>query len=483
MFSNETMPDEVIEPIAEEASKDDTESTADLEISDYETSEAAESEGISSQQTKDDIFDVLAEPDSEGSNSTADDDLPAQEDKTDEKPKPVRKSTRAKKEEKVAESEPEESASKPKAKSKTASKAASKKSSETVSEESEKSLKDQFKDEKIERLLKERKMTDRLAENQTFYAGISAIDNARRVGKILEGVVGAIETVTYTDAYGGKRNHVILSVMLENRFKVMIPFDEFFRDKPIAVDEDSITTEKDRRTYEQRQRQMSGKLYGARVHFVITNVTMNSMTDYAITASRKIALEKLERFNFGGAEKGESRFKVGDICDGDIISVGAKGMVVNIAGVDTRMTAATATFRMVNSMGEYYHVGEKIRVKIREIRTNDKGRISLVVSGKDIEMENAKDRQRSGLLKVGTLTTGIITSIRPSINSPGKIVINAYLQYFDMPAIVRAIDPRLVGVPLKAGDSLRLSVNGFSEDGLVLTNCKGVDNTALYIYR
>lgn len=324
----------------------------------------------------------------------------------------------------------------------------------------------------------EKERGERLEHNQKFYAGISSLQEAVKTRRIMSGVVAAIETLSANGtALGARRNVTMLSVILEGQYKVMIPFEEFFRDNPIDMSTIDTSTNDGIDILNRRQRQMAEKMYGAVIDFVVTHVQMSSPTDYVIAGSRKQALEVQEARNFIGGRGMQPNFKVGDSVPAHIISVGAYSLRVNVCGVDTSIPLRDVTFRFVTNLATMYQVGDMLTVDIMKVdRRPSDGRIELGVSARGAELKAAKARQEAGLITEGTVTVGQITSIRPSRTKPNTIVIHAYLPYFQMPAVVRAMDPKMLSMQPKAGDQLRLRVTGFSEQGFVLTTCHGYHN-------
>lgn len=315
-------------------------------------------------------------------------------------------------------------------------------------------------------------------KNQVFYSGISALQAAQKSKAILTGKVVAVESYAVPESKKSERrgNMVAFSVLLEDRYKVLIPFAEFYRDNPIDMDTVDRTSREGLAEYERRQTQMAQKLFGVDINFVVTNVFVDNASTYAISGSRRQALEILEKRNFGSKTP---RIKVNDIVSADILSVGNHALFVTVGGVDTQIPLRDTTFEYVPNLNKKYAAGTSIAVEVLEavVRPQD-GRIVLGLSGKKPELLDAIERQKSGIVAPGTNTVGTITSVRRSTNNPGKITIRAYLDYFKMPAIVQGLSPSSLAFEPKAGDSLRLMVTKIYDNGFVQCSCRGFNNTS-----
>jgi len=346
-----------------------------------------------------------------------------------------------------------------------------------------KELDKERKKENIQRAISEQERNAKVAYSQKFFSGISAIQEAQRTKNILTGTVASIETKDATGtALQNGRKITMLSVILNGQYKVMIPFEEFFRDDAIDGKTIDTSTPDGVEILNRRQRQLAEKMYGATVDFVITRVEVTSPYDYSISGSRKQALEIMEIRNFIGRRGMEPNYKKGDSAVARVLSVGVYSLRVNVCGVDTKLDRGNLTFKYITNLMQDYHVGDLINVRIAEviIRTKD-GRVELKINAKDFELQDALERQMAGLIPVDTVTIGEIVSLRPSATKANTIVINAWLPFFEMPATVRAMDPNTLAFQPKAGDKLRLRVTGFTESGFVLTTCHGYhDAPALF---
>lgn len=328
-----------------------------------------------------------------------------------------------------------------------------------------------------DRLFREQQRNMRTAAHQKFWGAISAFQEAAKRHQILRGVVSSVERLSSDDSASNAQTVVMIGLIVNADFKVLVPFEEFFRDNPIDMDSVSLTTKQGRDDYFRRQRQMAEKMYGAEVDFCVTEVIANSVDEYYITGSRKSALEIMEARNYLPIRGGEPAIVVGDICQARILSVGQYSLWVTVEGVDLAIPLRDLTYQYTTNLNDRYAVGDTIDIEITEINTRSSdNHILLVASAKGAELDEAKRRQRAKLLPVGASTTGTITSIRQSKRFPDKIIIHAWLDHYKMPAVVRAMDPAAISFTPQAGDSLRLSVIGFTDSGFVQVTCHGSQN-------
>ena len=191
----------------------------------------------------------------------------------------------------------------------------------------------------------------------------------------------------------------------------------------------------------------------------------------------------MEKSNFFPVRGMEPRIKEGDFYEATIISVGFYTVFLNVGGVDATIPVRNMTFRYVRNMADYYKVGQKVLVEIREIATNKQGNIVLQLSAKSVELKLAQKRQQTQHIDMGTLTLATITSIRMSNTRENTVVINAYVPFYDMPAIVQGMDPRAMEYMPIAGDQIRVSVTGFNERGFLLVRFHGNQDASTLLSR
>ena len=110
------------------------------------------------------------------------------------------------------------------------------------------------------------------------------IRTSRRENRIVYGNLISIETLN---------NTMIVGVVKFGEYRIIIPASEMFKND--LVDYSTIEDIDDKI---KRENQMMSKLLGLEIPFVITQVTGKFDGEYAILASRKLALRRIETYNF-----------------------------------------------------------------------------------------------------------------------------------------------------------------------------------------
>lgn len=321
----------------------------------------------------------------------------------------------------------------------------------------------------------------RLAQNQMFWSGISSLQAAQKTGMILHGQIIAVESMpTAIKDNDGPYNIILAYVMLDERYKVLIPFEDLYRDNPIDMSTVDTSTKEGWANYERRQRQLVKKLFGVEISFTVEKIDVTSPDDYAILGSRVKALAKEERRNFG---ERSTALKEGDFCEATILSVGDHALFVNLGGVDAQIPLRKVTYAYLLSLKTKYEAGQQMPVYIEQIRKDPTtGRVSLVLSGKQCELQKAKQAQMAGLIKTGMETTAQIVSVRPSRTHSNRIVIMGWLNYLKMPVVIQSIDPRSIDMPLTAGHNVRVEITEVRDSGFIQARFRGFANIAKYLF-
>lgn len=178
-------------------------------------------------------------------------------------------------------------------------------------------------------------------------------------GKILKGTAIAIETEKITVIQDGKRVEKEVESLIVNfkHIKVLIPAEEI----------------KDRKMNKRDLRNM----IGSELRFIVLKI--DKLTNKAV-GSRKKALEKMRKIELKKYKQEENVFA-------RIISVYPKVLDVECLGVDLRLKVEDLEYGYVTSLIGMYQVGDKIKVKIKEI---DAEKEILKVSHKDTKQDPYK---------------------------------------------------------------------------------------------
>lgn len=325
------------------------------------------------------------------------------------------------------------------------------------------------------------------AERQLFLSGLASLQDAARRKRIVSGEIAGVSEISIAGtkhASGLRKSTIAFSIFVDGKYKVLIPFEEFYRDNPIDASTVNLTTNRGVEEYLNRMRQMAVKCIGADVDFMISGIAVKSADDYAIVGSRKDALMIQETVNFVGTKNSAPRLGAPPRDDpnvvseavGKVLSVGPHALTVCVGGVDTQMQLRQITYRYTLDLTEDYQPGDEISVAIRAVKPRGDGRVRLEVDARDAELRDAKRRQERGDITEGTFTVGTILTISPSKKNPGRMIITAYLDSFNMPATVT-----FAGATgnFQQGDKVRVRVAGFATNGFVICSGRGLMRSSI----
>ncbi len=330
----------------------------------------------------------------------------------------------------------------------------------------------------------EAKRISRREETETFLTGWSALSTSMKRKTILKGTVAGIEVVSTANTSKEELGRMVcLSVILDGRYKVLIPFEEVYRSNPIDMSTVDLSTREGRDSYIHRQKQMAEKMHGAEIPFIVTHMANDDLDDingnYLVSGSRKKALKIIEERNYRPDRDGNTAITEGSFVEGVITAVSRYSVSMNVGGIDVQVPVYNLTFVFVRDLNDHYSVGQKVNVQVTKITENPDGSFNIAVDAKAGELASARARQK--LLPIGSSVLGIITQVKPSKKYPGKIIMTAYLPHYKMPARISAMPPTALGRLPMSGDEVRLTVKGFSESGLVNTVCRGFHGSPSYL--
>lgn len=327
------------------------------------------------------------------------------------------------------------------------------------------------------------------AERDKFYLAWAALQQSMVQKTILYGTVAGIETVSALDSRTGLNvRTVLLNILMDDgNIKVSIPFDEIYTGTAIDMASVDLTTQAGINSYAGRMRAMARKLVKLEIPFVVTMMHIdqdddtNLIPNNAVAASRKQALAILAERNFGSRNGSRPIIAPGDTVDATIVSVGDNALVVNIGGVDKLMNKSGLTFRFLANARDFYETNMAIPVKIRKVTRRNDGRFDIEASARDVELERAISKHRlfsPGLLVHGTLTTVMKTdpprgASETGRNAGGYVYALAWIEDYNVPALVTAFAPATLGVRAEPGSEVLLSVRDCAPNGFIRTRCIG----------
>lgn len=312
-----------------------------------------------------------------------------------------------------------------------------------------------------EQAIRAKKMTDWMAIKATF-----------KMGRSLNGVVIA----TQSRALRSGGSIVFAVATCENTdFQALIPFHEFYREDPIQPDDGA------KGSLERRQEQMLAKHMGAPISFVITDLDTrtdaNGNTTYGVIASRRQALAKQDQRTFAS----DPPYIVeGMVTAATILSVSQQGLLVNLGGVDVRMSKREVSNRYMRTMDDtdrltgkpFYSVGDKLDVKVMKVIEREDGLHDLQLSGAHAELQNIIDFGPP--TEPGTTTIATLTRIFPSKTDKSKATIYAYSDSFNLPIVISRFSPTMIRKRMVPGDTILVQIIAYHENGFAFALCKGL---------
>lgn len=166
------------------------------------------------------------------------------------------------------------------------------------------------------------------------------INISEEKNKILVGKASAIETekVKFTNEQGKVVEENINCIIVNfKNIKVLIP------DKELGL--------------EKNDKKSIRNLIGVEIKFII--LESDKLTNTAV-ASRKKAMERIRNMQLKKYEKG-------DIVYAKVISVWSKYIIVECLGLDIELKISNLEYGYVANLNSLYQIGDKIKVKIKEI--------------------------------------------------------------------------------------------------------------------
>lgn len=201
------------------------------------------------------------------------------------------------------------------------------------------------------------------------------INTSEEKNKILSGKAIAIESekikLTHEDGKIYEENINCIVVNFKN-IKVLIP------GKELGLERDD--------------KKNIRNLIGSEIKFII--LESDKLTNTAV-ASRTKAMERIKNIQ-------QKKYQTGDVVFAKVISVWHKYIVVECLGIDIRLKISDLEYGYVANLENLYQVGDKIKVKIKEIDT-EKG--ILKISHRDTKEDPYKNIKKNFVEKGEYLAT------------------------------------------------------------------------------
>lgn len=298
------------------------------------------------------------------------------------------------------------------------------------------------------------------AAEQAELTNESALRSAIQRGRVFYGKVASVEEWKV-----GDYTEIVSVVVLENAFKVIIPFKEMFKNSPINMSTINLETDDGRYEYMRRTRQFAERMIGGDIPFCITAIERDG-NDLVMLGSRARAMEQESRRTFGGKNP---RYQVGDVVTAKITTVGIHAVVVLIGGVDVVIQQHRLTRRWFLDLHDGYKVGDEIRAVITEVKDDPQTGISVVLDPVRVELDDAHERYN--IIKNNGRTKGVITNVIARRNREGNktgMAIYAYLPSFDLFARVIRVNANSFGRKITMGTQVMLRVIDHADDGYLI---------------
>lgn len=243
---------------------------------------------------------------------------------------------------------------------------------------------------------------------------------------------------------------------------VRIPFKETFDELPSELLEDRAVNVNIRR------RQFLSKSIGLKIRYLVTEFRPDpeSTSRAIVIGSRVKAMAKIRQHYFG--ETATRPVRKGDIYEAQFLSVGEHVAWLSFRGVDVRVRTSDLSHRYLPTLTQTYTTGQKIRVMVTYVGTNEKTGLPLVkVSARPIELEESKINHSRA--PVGSTWCGTVTAITKQMkdNHP-RIVTSLWLNNVDIPAF--STTQANISSAIISGTRVYVEVLGYTDNGYA--HCK-----------
>ena len=203
------------------------------------------------------------------------------------------------------------------------------------------------------------------------------IHNAYRTRRILTGMFGGVESL---------ENGNTIGVVYYKEQRIVIPIKEMMFELPdiLGVKLSAVI---------ERQQRILGGMLGAEIDFVVRGI--DSKQRSVVASRREAMLMKRRIFYAGTNSEGQPHIHVGRIVQARVIAVAEQAIRIEVFGVECSIRSGDLSWDWVGDARELYSIGDRILVKILEIKRHDDGSISIKVDVRS----NTKDTSRDNLKK------------------------------------------------------------------------------------
>jgi len=200
------------------------------------------------------------------------------------------------------------------------------------------------------------------------------IQNAYRSKRILTGTLGGVERTK------AKSN---VCIIYYKNIRVTIPYSEMM----IKIPEDMQSNYGDAK---ERIDKIINNMLGADIDFIVHGLDKPSR---AVVASRKSAmLKKRERYYFRkDASTGLAQVHEGRIVQARVIATTPVAVRADVFGIEISVRAADLSWDWIGDVTEKYYVGDKILLRILEVKGESPETLSVKADGKSVYPDTARN--------------------------------------------------------------------------------------------
>lgn len=222
------------------------------------------------------------------------------------------------------------------------------------------------------------------------------IRNAYRTRRILTGTLDGIEQTA-----GGKT----LATVSFRGFRIAIPIRE------MLVLEERMPSGRAYADYMNRLNRILGTMLGAEIDFIVKGI--DSTTHSAVASRRDAMLRKRQTFYFGKDASGNPYIYPGRLVEARVIAVAEKVLRVEAFGIECAIFARDLSWQWVSDVRDLYSVGDRVLVRVQEIRGEDAEHLSIRADIRSTFSETSVDNLKK--CQVQSKYAGKVTDLRGGV--------------------------------------------------------------------
>ena len=222
------------------------------------------------------------------------------------------------------------------------------------------------------------------------------IRNAYRTRRILTGTLDGIEQTA-----GGKT----LATVSFRGFRIAIPIRE------MLVLEERMPSGRAYADYMNRLNRILGTMLGAEIDFIVKGI--DSTTHSAVASRREAMLRKRQTFYLSKDTSGNPYIYPGRLVEARVIAVAEKVLRVEAFGIECAIFARDLSWQWVSDVRDLYSVGDRVLVRVQEIRGEDAEHLSIRTDIRSTFSETSVDNLKK--CQVQSKYAGKVTDLRGGV--------------------------------------------------------------------